>query len=768
MFKKSKIVATTLLGAIALSAMPGFAAEGTIEEIIVTAERRAENLQSVPVAVTAFTGENLDAQGIVDIKGITERTPGFTMGVFNPGQPQFYIRGIGSNEDGAGGDQSVIIFVDEVYIGRSAGSDLDLFDLERVEVLRGPQGTLFGKNVIGGAVSLVTKKPSEDNEHVLQGSFGNLNAMNIRGLTSGQIAENVYGKVSFSSRRRDGYVESQIDKFPQFFPNVSSNLLGNFDQHDINSDSFRSALRFVPSDRMEINVTANYSTMDRAGPSYISIGPGGIPFTADAAALPGYGNNIHENLLEDPGKSTNDIWGFTGRVDYDINESMTLTSLTSFRKVEAVQQWFLGTSNLNRLKLAAVPAVSLLINGSNDYTDDSDTFTHEFRLSGSMDRFHFVTGVYYLNEKTDRNERAPGGLDFHDGEGAIARSTPVVDGGDLQENETDSYSVFGQISYDLTDELSVTVGGRQSWDKKDISRLGTPTSNAPGRIFDFKTGEDWSAFTGKLGIEWQATDDVFVYGTISEGYKSGGYQGLAGSELIAITPFDPEEALLYEIGAKTDFMNGRARLNAAIFYTDYTDLQILQLLVETDSPPEQSGQLITQNAADAEIQGVELEFTFLPFDNFIIQGSYTYLDTEFANFFIPSGFRPPDGGTGTSADRAGNALRNAPENAYNILFRYDMGFENGGSLGLQADFRHKDKVFQDPDVLEFAAVPEYDVVDLRASYIFPNGNIETTLWVRNAADEEYFLHNWPLQGSGQATPAPPRTYGLTVTWRNSE
>ena len=202
-----------------------------------------------------------------------------------------------------------------------------------------------------------------------------------------------------------------------------------------------------------------------------------------------------------------------------------------------------------------------------------------------------------------------------------------------------------------------------------------------------------------------------------------------------------------------------------MFYTDYTDLQILQLLVEEDAPFGTGGQLITQNAADAEIEGVELEFTIIPFDNLTIQGSYTHLDTEFANFFTPAGFRPPDLGAGTTTDRAGNPLRNAPDNAYNVLVRYDMEVA-GGSLSLQADFRHKDIAYQDPDVFEWAAVPEYDVVDLRATYLWPSGNIETTLWVRNAADEEYFLHNWPLQGSGQATPAPPRTYGLTVTWTN--
>ncbi|MCY4343146.1 MAG: TonB-dependent receptor plug domain-containing protein [Gammaproteobacteria bacterium] len=357
------IAGLSAFAAAALFTSPAVAQEGAqasdrpIEEIIVTSQRRAENMQSVPVAVTAFSGDALDDMGIVDIKGITERTPGFTMGVFNPGQPQYYIRGIGSNEDGAGGDQSVIVFVDEVYIGRSAGSDLDLFDLERVEVLRGPQGTLFGKNVIGGAVSLVTKKPSEETEVKFEGTAGNLGALTFRGLASGQIADNTFAKFSFSSRRRDGYLKSRIDRFPEFFPGVSGNLLGKFDQLDVNTDSFRGALRFVPTDRMEINLTANHSTMDRAGPSYRSIGPGGIPFLADSALLPDYERRHHENLLEDPGFSKNDIWGITARLDYDIGDAMTFTSLTSYRDVEAEQQWFLGTENLTALRLStnAVP-----------------------------------------------------------------------------------------------------------------------------------------------------------------------------------------------------------------------------------------------------------------------------------------------------------------------------------------------------------------------------------------------------------------------------
>ena len=734
-------------------------AEGPIEEVIVTAERRAESLQSVAVAVTAFTGEEMDAQGIVDIKGITERTPGFTMGTFNPGQPQFYIRGIGSNEDGAGGDQSVIVFVDEVYIGRSAGSDFDLFDLERVEVLRGPQGTLFGKNVIGGAVSLVTKKPTEETRMKFEGTAGNLGEVGVRGLVSGELAENVYGKVSISSRRRDGYVDSRIDEFPEFFPDTNVD-----DQHDINTDSLRAALRMTPSDRLEINLSANWSQMDRAGPTYISIGPGGIPYGANASLDPNYGANIHENFIEDPGSSETDISGFTARFDYELTDSTSFTSLTSFRSVESEQIWALSTPNLSALFVSG-GAIPLYLVGNNNYTDESDTFTHEFRLTGGNDKLFWIAGLYYMTEETDRFETSSVGLLFPGG-GGVPGNLPGIVPGDDQGNETTSYSVFGQFTYNITDALAITLGGRQSFDKKDITRVGTPSPLSPNRNFDFRTSNDWDAFTGKFTVEWQATENAFLYGTISEGYKAGGYQGLAATELIAITPFDPEEATLYEIGAKTEWFDNRLRLNLAVFQTDYSDLQILQLLVEEDAPFGTGGQLITQNAADADIEGYELEFVIAPTDNLTISGSYTHLDTAFSNFFTPTGFRPPDGGAGTGGDRTGNPLRNAPDKAYNVLVRYYMGLSNGGSLTWQADFRHKDIVYQDPDVFEFAAVPEYDVVDLRVSYVWPKGNLETTLWSRNANDESYFLHNWPLQGSGQATPAPPRTYGVTFTWTN--
>ena len=374
----------------------------------------------------------------------------------------------------------------------------------------------------------------------------------------------------------------------------------------------------------------------------------------------------------------------------------------------------------------------LAVYGSNDYVDDSETFTQEFRLTSSgSGPFQWVGGLYYMNEETYRDETVPAGLLAPDGDGGAFVLVPAVDAGDKQDNTTDSYAIFGQVTWDITDKLAITAGGRQTWEEKKISRLGTPNGLAPARIFDFSTSEDWSAFTAKGGIEFQATDDLFFYATVSEGFKSGGYQGTAATELAAITPFEPEEAVLYEVGAKTEWFDNRLRLNLAVFHTDYKDLQILQLLEPEGSPIGTPGQLVTQNAADAEIRGAELEFTLVPLEGLTLSGSYTYLDTEFSNFFIPDGFRPPGGVDPADSSREGNDLRNAPEHAFNILARYEMFLDGGASLAFQADYRYKDKVYQDPDLLEEASVPSYDVMDLSTSYTFPSGNIELTGWIRN-------------------------------------
>ena len=749
----------------------------TLEEVVVTANRRVESMQSVPLAVTAFSGDAMREMGILDIKGITERTPGFTMGTFNPGQTQLFIRGIGSNEDGAGGDQSVIVFIDEVYIGRSAGMDVDLFDLERVEVLRGPQGTLFGKNVVGGAVNMITKKPTEETEIRFEGTYGRFEEVTLRGLASGQLADNVFAKVAVSLQRRDGYFESEAGNFPEFFP-------GGVDPEDTldrDSDSVRLGLRLTPSDRLEVNLSASYSEAKRNGQPehYIPSDNGALnsgSYRAAAALIPNYDDEIHKGLWSnEPGFFKGETKGVTARFDYELTPSIQFTSLTSYREVESENQDSTGQLNtgaatqtgISALYASVLPPFTFLIFGENSYTDDSDTFTQELRLTSSGDSaLQWVAGVYYLQEKTDRTEWMALGGDLTLPGGALTTLFPRIDGNDAQSNETDSYAVFGQLTYDVTDQLSITVGARYTSEEKKLDRVGTPSNFGLIGDFDFSTDEDWDELTSKVSLEYQATDDLFFYYSYSEGFKSGGFQGTASSLLAASTPFDPETAKLHEIGAKTEWFDNRVRLNIAAFHTDYKDLQILQLLVPIDAPPDTPGVLVTQNASDAKIKGVELELNASPVEGLFIQGSATWLDTEYKNFGIPEGFRAPGAGAGPVRD--GNELRNAPDFAWNLLARYEWELgDNGGTLALQGEWRHKDQVWQDPDNFVWAGVPEYDIADYRVIYTTPSGNFQIAGWVNNAHNEDYFVHNFPLSNTGSATPGAPRTYGVTVSWQNN-
>jgi iron complex outermembrane receptor protein len=774
---KRFIVAATSLSCLLLS--PNlFSQEKTngrsavLEEVIVTANRRAQSLQSVPLAVTAFSGEAIEAQGIVDLKGLTERTPGFSMGSFNPGQPQLYIRGIGSNEDGAGGDQSVIVFIDEVYIGRAAGMETDLFDLERVEILRGPQGTLFGKNVVGGAVSMITKKPSKETELATEMTLGNFNAVTLRGLASGELTDNVFGKVSFSSRRRDGYFKSEVNNYPEFFP---EGVQGE-DALEVNSDSMRTGLRFLPTDDIEINLSASYSQIDRNGsPNHLlpsSIGTLSAGYLAESALIEDYDNKIQTSLYNDPGFFKSKAWSTTFRIDYDFSESVMFTSLSSFRRVRAENSDVIGTressagltTGLNALFGTVLPEFTNLIYGSNDYTDDSDTMTQEFRFTSIGDgSLEWVVGAFLMNEDTQREEFFTLGLDLEVAPGVIIAAVPRGTGSDNQTNQTSSYAGFGQATYSFNDQLSLTLGTRYTWEEKDNDRVGVSDPFGVVGTFSLGSSEDWENLSSKVSLQYQATDEVFFYAGYSEGFKSGGYQGTAASALAASTPFSPETATLYEVGAKTEWFDNRLRLNAALFTTDYKDLQILQLLIPVGAPVGTSGVLVTQNASDATIEGFEVEMSAFLTEALTISGSFSHLDTGYENFRIPAGFLAP--GDGAAANRDGNELRNAPDVAWNLLARYDLRLDSGAALAFQIDYRHKDLAWQDPDNFEFAAVPEYDVGDLRVTYTPANAGFNLTGWVRNFTNEDYFIHNYPSNNTGAATPAAPRTYGVTFGWR---
>lgn len=743
--------------------------KNALEVVMVTAQKREENVQDVPIAITVFSQEALDRSGIVDIQGISQRTPGFTAGQKDAASSQFFIRGIGSTDDGAAADNSVIVYVDEVPIGRAAGMDMDLFDLERVEVLRGPQGTLFGRNAVGGALSLVTRRPTEEFEAKFETTVGDFERLDFRGLLSGQIAQNIYGKISLSSRNRNGYLDSTIDQVPNsaaLFPNRSQALLQDIDALDVDISTVRGGLRFTPSAALEVNLTASASTLDQAGPQRVFIGPNQSFGVGGDALLPGFRDDFHKEFFEDPGFAKIDTKGGAAHIDYRFANDFLLTSITSYRDVETVVNDVISTEAQTRAILDTGSTIATLIApASNDFSEYSETFTQELRLTSPDDRaLRFVGGVFYMHEEVRRNETVNLGLLQRQPDGSIRVLAPPGESGDDQDVTVDSFAVFGQASYQLFDGLDITLGGRFTRDEKDITRVGTADGVVVAAPFFVQNSANFDEFTPKAVVSYKPIDNFMVFASYSQGYKSGGFQGRGTTAVAVGTPFGPEIADAYELGIKATLFDGRLQFNPSVFHTDFNDLQVVELLRPAGSPEGTTSSLITQNAANAEIDGLELEYLFSPIDGLELSGAFAFLDAEFVEFFAPAGFESESGAA--LNDRVGNSLSNSPDFSTSHLIRYSWDIPNwSGSVTAQAEYIYKDKAFGDvannPDVVR----PSYDVVNLRLSYRHEGDHSwDVSFWVNNVGNEDYLLNNFAQDGGGRALPAEPRNLGVTYRW----
>ncbi|UTW54639.1 TonB-dependent receptor [Kordiimonas sp. SCSIO 12610] len=689
--------------------------EFVLEEIVVTSTKTgAVSLQEVPAAITAISSDALDQSGVIDLQGISYRTPGLTLGEFNVGQPQIFIRGIGSNDDGAGGDQSVGIFVDEVFIGRSAGASLDIFDLEQVEVLRGPQGTLFGKNVIGGAISFTTRKPTEEVEGKLEATYGNLDATRIRGYLSGPLSDSgtVLGKIAVNYFHRDGFV-TDIDETLEF--------------NDRNDVSVRGQLRLIPNEDWIIDLSADYARKRQNG---IGRNGEGLLGTLNEDIFPTSADPFI-TVADEEGFQDRDIFGFSARAEYS-TEKGTLTSITAYRDIEFS---FLDDVIAQRPGSAGP-------NLDNGAIENSYQFTQELRWSGFIGDLDYVVGAFYLFEDVFRNE-------FFE--------IPGLDRGDsFQDNLTNSYAIFAQASYNINDRLTATVGARQTWETKENTQsVEAAPAVITNDIAEQTNDASFSAFTPRFVLDYQANDDLLLYGSIARGFKSGGFQGTPGNAQVAANSFDPEFAWNFEVGFKSTLLNDRLRFNVAAFLTDNTDLQVLQFISANDPNDPTAGFIATDNAATAEIKGIEVEFNFLATERLEIGGSYSYLDAEFTEFFDATG-----------ADFSGNPLRNAPDHKFNIGVTYTQPLSNGSNLVAYYEHRGQTRAFQDPagDLRLASSIPGFDVANARLSYVPESERWKIDVWVDNLFDEVFQTHNFPLgNANGFSTPGAPRTYGVTAT-----
>jgi iron complex outermembrane recepter protein len=741
-------------------AQSGASATG-LEEIIVSARRREENLQNVPVAVTAFSGEQIERANIQDFYEIVDRVPGLVMNPDNITEPNIFMRGIGTDIESSASNPSVAIFVDDVYISRAGGTQSELWDLERVEVLRGPQSTLFGKNVIGGLIHFVTSKPTQDFNARAEATAGDYGLLALRGAVSGGLTDTIAAGVSASYRQHDGYAK---------------NTLTGEDMEDLEATAVRGSLRFMPGDDLDVILSADY-TRRRGSGRYIDMSfsfpnEGSTTGRNDAFINPDRRRGPISGPPGGPsgsGRSEVDDAGLTLHVNWQSSIGK-LTSITAYRDSE-----LLGSENSAGTYFDwdnIIPFDTPNEDVPDDFyfqvkSEDVKQFSQEFRLASTSDGpWSWITGIYYLNEQIDRSEQ----VDF---------LFPDIFWYEGRENVTgdtdgDSYGIFGEATYAWQNGLSLTAGIRYSKDEKayDYSHTGYPVSGdydppitAP-EGFTAKADDSWDAWTPNVVLSYQRTDDQLYYARIARGYKSGGFaaEGDALNPEVAAVPFDPEYAMNYEVGAKLDLLDRRLRFNPVLYWTEYTDLQTQQLVtINPDAPPDN----VIVNAGAARARGLELEVVAVPLDGWQLYGNYAYLDCEFTEDLIVDG-----------ENQKGNTCRRSPENSFNLGTRFDFALGTLGMANIDINYSWQDSLYFDNDNNSRTEVDSQYTLDASTGLTANDGRWQVTLWGKNLTDElnlsgralvglpdcRDFACELPTNYTRFDSYFPPRTYGVTFRW----
>ncbi|TAL28434.1 TonB-dependent receptor [Phenylobacterium sp.] len=696
------------------------AQEAEVSELVVTAQRVEENIQKVPIAVTAFGSAALERQSIETLQDIAIRTPGFSAGQVDPVQPNFAIRGIGSAygiSQNAGGDASVVVFVDGVYAGRGGTPDIDAMDLERVEVLRGPQGTLFGKNAVGGLIQYVTRKPSNDTRFRVEGSLGNYDRRTFSARGNIPLSDTVYLSGGVSVKLRDGYEFNQTT--------------GN----DVNDQDLRTAavaLRYLPSEDLDIVLAADFTDQDQRGNPRDNI--------CDATLRGGVhcvGVNPDPRIVNAYTDGYTRRWLQTYRGEVNWKTALgTVTSITGYRAV---------TTNI-RIPFFANPVnPPNQIESTQTDHEKNDQFSQEVRLSFDAfgGRLSGQVGAYYLHEDNFRIEDLR--QDF---------PSPALTGVATypQDVSAKSYALFGQVGFNVTDTLTLTAGLRQTWEEKSGRFIGMKVSGPGqppplGANYDVRGRKKWNALTPRFAADWQATPDILVYASATRGFKSGGFQGIAGTALSQSTPYDPEYAWSYEGGAKTQWLDKRLQVNASVFHTDYKDLQVSQLVPLCC--------VVVGNAATAEIDGFEVELVARPIPGLQLEAAYGYLDAKFTSF-----------ANGATANFTGNSLPRSPKDKIHLGAQYGFDVQGWGVLG-RVDYTNQAHMFFEASNIATQKQAGYINVDARLALTSPDKRWQVAVWGKNLTDELVATYVTAFAPYRQVLVpyAPPKTYGVTLVWR---
>ncbi len=746
--------------------LPAVSVAQQLEELVVTAERRSESIQDIPLSVAAIGGDDITVGKIAVLNDIAFAVPGVSFNQFNVGESRFYIRGIGNSSDSAASDQAVGVFLDEVYIGRTGGIGFDLLDLERIEILRGPQGTLYGKNTNGGAINVVTARPSQEGEVKLSVSGGNYGMYNLNGLLNGGITDSLAGKLVVQYQKRSGFGENVISagEVTTMGDFSASRLIGGSigdsgsgdELDDQTKLSIRGQLLLDISESTSLLLGVDYAKNETNGScrhlqslDEASLAPTGLS-SAELRTLWEVG--MSDEYRDDDRHCTTqfntgqerEVGGAMARLDMDLNWA-TLTSITAYRESE--YDLLDDLTGIPLLDLTA-PQPTAPENVIDAVHEDANQFSQEFRLTGTNGPIDWVAGAFFMVENVKRDE------EFYTHYSAALQPLGLSGTGNVlftQDNKTTSLALYGQADWHINEQLTLTYGLRWNNDKKDIEQgavdlLDTTPSGVPLLLpaFDTEADDSWSELTNKVSISYNLNEDVMLYFTYSEGFKSGAFPSQASMAEVAAKAADPEEVTNFEVGMKSTWWNNRIQFNLSYYSMDYDNLQVFEL---------SNRLLLVLNNAQAESQGIDLEFNILATENLMISTGYNYSDATYTDYV-----------TSTGSDNSDNDLVFAPENAFTINADYHLPMDSWGALDFNANYSWKGDYYTASSNAEKTLQEGLGMINASAKWTSEDQSWEVTLWGKNLNDEQQ-IANRIVDPTGITSELymAPRTYGATLT-----
>ncbi|HVO00275.1 MAG TPA: TonB-dependent receptor [Steroidobacteraceae bacterium] len=695
-------------------------ADTVLEEVVVTAQKREQNLQNVGTSITALGSADLQAGGLKDATAIAAMTPGLQFNQYSPTITVYNLRGVSQNDFSDHQEAPVAVYVDDAYVASMGALAGSMYDVDRVEILRGPQGTLFGRNATGGLIHYISKRPTADTSGYVDVTAGNYGTLNTQGAFNGALSDDVFGRLAFATDSHNGYIHNRIGP----------------DTNDQKQYALRGQLLFKPSADGEIllnvhglkndhEVSGIYSWQashpDPATGLGYFIGPNdlsnGVCGGCDAFGYKNPSSDLFNQAENRAGLFDRTVWGSTVHVDWNLAGGAHFASVTDYLHMHK------------------------------DYGEDSDMgpfsifnydthqkyhqFSQELRLNGSQGALRWIAGVYFLSYTTDNQA-----LTDFTGIGGLPG------GGAIFSLKSDSYSGFGQLENDFTANWTGILGARYTNDRKEF-RFHELDPFGAGSA-DFDDSHSWGMTSAKLELDRKFGTDNMVYGSYNRGAKGGGYSAPStGLVDTATLRFNPETLNSFELGFKSEFWNRSARLNAAVFHYDYKNYQgfVLQGLTQ-----------VVVNL-DAKVSGAEVEFAVVPTEGLNIEIGASALDTKADKVPLPSGI---------ALDRD---LPQAPKLSLNASVRYQWPAA-GGKLSIEADAKWNDSQYMELVNAPVDYQKGYALSNARFGYTSGSGDWDAHAYVRNLSDERYKVYNLDLSvlGFNQGVYGTPRTYGIEFAY----